>query len=344
MIDKILVRGFRKHKKKKVIRLSKRVTTLHGGSATGKSTIVRALEWVHDNSPSGDSMINWDSKSALVRVETDNHKIIRKRGKNENYYKVDKKKLKSFGVGVPSQIREILNLSDINFQGQFDPHFWFSLTPGEVSRKLNSIINLEVIDNTLSNLNSMSRNNKAEAKVLEHRISELKRKKKQLRFVRTMNVDLKALVTTKTRFDENADNARLLDNLYNMAVELRSKAKNARNRASGAAFVVSLGDTYSTAASDRQRLSELISTGRQAERLMNNKPPSLDSVTKARDSLESVRSDIYTLELGVSALVNKRKKVCQTKEDLKTYRKRLSKVEGDKCPLCGNKLKKGQVA
>ena len=123
MIEKIEIKNFRAQEKQK-IELGKGVTTIIGSSFIGKSTIIKAFKWAVRNKPAGDSVINWDADKAAVRITFDDgNKVVRRRGKNLNNYKLNKKVFTAFGNDVPSQISNLLNISEINFQNQFDAHF-----------------------------------------------------------------------------------------------------------------------------------------------------------------------------------------------------------------------------
>jgi DNA repair exonuclease SbcCD ATPase subunit len=67
--------------------------------------------------------------------------------------------------------------------------FWFGETAGEVARKLNGIVNLSMIDTTLSNLNSMQHKAKAAVDICEERRKTAKEKIEELRFVEEMKDD-----------------------------------------------------------------------------------------------------------------------------------------------------------
>jgi len=143
MISKIEIRNFSTHKKQD-LEFSPNVTTITGSSFLGKSTILRAIRFVCMNRPTGDKFINWDADKTSVRLTIDKKKIVRRKGKGNNSYTLDKQEYKAFGNDVPQPIANLVNMSDINFQGQHDAPFWFCETAGEVSRQLNAIINLEV--------------------------------------------------------------------------------------------------------------------------------------------------------------------------------------------------------
>ena len=131
---------------------------IHGLSDHGKSAILRALYLVANNKPNGTPYINHDSKETTVILETNGHKIERKRSEKINHYKIDQEKaLVGFGQTVPESVSKIIEFDEINIQDQLTPHFLLSSTPGEVAKILNRIIRLDDIDRALKNIESMKR-------------------------------------------------------------------------------------------------------------------------------------------------------------------------------------------
>jgi len=189
MIEKIQIRYFRAHKKID-IEFSPFVNSIIGRNAAGKSTIIRAIRWVVKNKPSGNSVINWDSKKAAVRIIFNKDKITRTRSKTINSYKLNGKEYKAFGNDVPEDIKKAFNLSDINFQGQHEAPFWFCESAGEVSRQLNSIVNLQVIDDTLSNISSGIRKAKTNIEIITDRLKDAEDDRTKLTFVKEMDKEL----------------------------------------------------------------------------------------------------------------------------------------------------------
>ncbi len=228
MINGIEIRNFRTHKKQNVV-FGPGVTTIVGESFDGKSTIIRALKWVSLNKPAGDKMINWDAQEARVRVTVDSKKVIRKKGKT-NSYKLSGRKdpFKAFGSDVPEPIQQLFNMSSINFQTQHEPPFWFCETPGEVSRKLNSIVNLEIIDLTLSNIASEITTTKISIKIITKRLEEAQEKKKSLSYAKEMNNDLKRVETLQKDSKKLTTSTLLLTKLVVSAILIQKTRKNQR--------------------------------------------------------------------------------------------------------------------
>ena len=67
MISKIKIKNFRSHKNTE-IELSSGVNIICGDNDLGKSTILRALNWVNNNKPSGDSYITHGKNKSTVSI------------------------------------------------------------------------------------------------------------------------------------------------------------------------------------------------------------------------------------------------------------------------------------
>lgn len=192
MIENITIQGFQAHDKL-TISLDFGVTTIVGASDVGKSSIIRAIRWLALNLPSGDSFIRWGEQRARVDAKVDGKFVLRERG-TENTYVLDTREFKAFGNGgVPEEITNLLGISEINFQGQYDSPFWLSDTAGEVSRHLNRIVGLEIIDDVLSKLTSLIRKRSTEVEVTEKRLDDAREECKDWKFAKDVDADLAVL-------------------------------------------------------------------------------------------------------------------------------------------------------
>jgi len=190
MLKSINLEKFRLHKNLKIV-FDPYITTLVGKSYAGKSTVINALKWVNLNKPTGTSIIPWGAKQAKVSIKLDTHKITRIRGKGKNLYlltenvrgAITKHKFKAFGNNIPEKITNITNITENNFQGQHSLPFWFGETSGEVARKLNSIVNLSLIDTSLSYLSSTLTKARHTVDICKDRLEESRKRKKELVFI-----------------------------------------------------------------------------------------------------------------------------------------------------------------
>lgn len=172
-------------------------TCVRGQTDVGKSAVLRALRWVCLNDIGGEEFITHGKRQCLVclkvKIKNELHIIWRIRGGGENVYKLDGQEFKAFGNSVPEPIARLLNVSGINFQSQHDSPYWFTESAGEVSRRLNSIVDLSVIDTALSYAASEVRTAQDRLNVCEERAIELKNEYDELEPQRGRIKDFDAL-------------------------------------------------------------------------------------------------------------------------------------------------------
>ena len=169
MLKKVKIQNFQSHKDTE-LEFSKGVNVIAGQSDSGKTAILRALRWVFNNKPQGDSFRSHWGGDTEVTVEFDDGFVTRGRHKkNDNFYgwHKDEKQFKAFGTNVPEPLVEYMDIDSVNVQSQLDPPFLLSETPGEVAKYLNNIANLSLIDSATYNINSKHREIEDEIKLLE---------------------------------------------------------------------------------------------------------------------------------------------------------------------------------
>lgn len=114
MIKKLTLINFQIHKRLE-IEFDKHFTVIIGGNNRGKSSIIRAINWVFYNSPVGDWMrrINEDNELETAKVKivfNDGMIITREKGEKINKYIVDGDEYENFGYGVPEKVLEKLKI------------------------------------------------------------------------------------------------------------------------------------------------------------------------------------------------------------------------------------------
>ena len=162
MFEKISINNFQSHKATRM-ELSPTVNTLQGNSDCGKSAVMRALGWLLFN-PAGDYFVSdWAKKGKTisapceVSVVANGHTITRRRDKDFNGYTLDGQVFEATRNSVPPQILEALGLGEVNVQRQLDAPFLLSMSAGDVSRYINSLVNLTRIDKWTVSVNGRGR-------------------------------------------------------------------------------------------------------------------------------------------------------------------------------------------
>lgn len=193
MIEKIEIHNFQSHKAT-VLELDSKVNTLQGNSDCGKSAVLRALHWLIFN-PAGDYFISdWARNGARqvapceVIVHANGHKITRRRDKDFNGYYLDDEVFEATRNTVPQKILDILNLSEVNVQRQLDPPFLLSMSAGEVSRYINSLVNLSRIDTWIKASNSRDLELKRDVEAAVARVDKAQKLVESFSFLSTLEV------------------------------------------------------------------------------------------------------------------------------------------------------------
>lgn len=168
MLTKVFIKNFQAHSKS-TLKLCPGVNIITGHSDNGKSSIIRSIGWVISNRPSGNAFrrdgTSEDEPIVVKLVTDDSGQIVRRKSAQENAYKTDDEVFKALRSDVPDEIAELLDLSEVNIQGQHSPYFLINDSPGEVAKKLYSLIDMDVIDSVLSRINKrvLQLNNEAKS-------------------------------------------------------------------------------------------------------------------------------------------------------------------------------------
>lgn len=282
MIERLLLKDFQIHERMEVV-FDERITVLVGPSDAGKSAVLRALRWLCFNRPSGDSFIRHGSKDTCVRLLVDGQAVLRRKGGGVNRYRVEGDVYTAFGTGVPAQADDLLQLGPVNFQAQHDPPFWLSLSPGEVSRELNAIVNLGLIDQTLANVASELRKAKAVVEVNKARFEGAKQRRKAIAWVRKANDKLSKVTSIQKRLAVKRERAARLTLLVKEATQALKEKQDV-----GAA-ALSLANLCSQA-------EELIAKRQRLERLETM----VDQAKREKEELCRLREQLSTVEKTVN--------------------------------------------
>ncbi len=288
------------------LELDEHITTIIGPNDVGKSAIIRALYWLSFNKPSGASFIKHGKSSCKVSLELDDFVISRKKSDNENTYLLkennQEKEYKSFSTKVPEEIELLLNLGDINFQKQLDPPFWFTLTGGEVSKEINSIISLSKIDSTLYKLAQEVKKSKMSITITQERAQQAEHDIKENQWVVEAEKELDLIDSLVEKQQECIKSINILYKIIKDIEEL---------------------ETYIEKETKRLRLLNLdIYT-------MEDTAYKIKEKTERIEKLEGIITQISNLEV----------KECDLKKSIEGHRRRIEELTGQECPLCEQPIK-----
>ena len=167
MIRKLEIENFQSHEKS-ILEFDEGVNVIVGSSDSGKTAIIRALRWIVWNRPSGEAIRSYWGGTTSVSVTADEGTVVRAKDKVDSYHihypDSSVQDFKAIGTSVPEEVSGLLNISEVNLQGQLDSPFLLSDSPGQVALHFNKIAHLDVIDKAISNINSSIRELKGKIK------------------------------------------------------------------------------------------------------------------------------------------------------------------------------------
>lgn len=141
-----------------ILRFHPGVNVIIGESDQGKTSIFRALYWLRNNRPSGDDFVSQWADRAEVELETDDdppvhvHRLRSRGGGVNQYYVQGGQPFEGFGLKVPPAVVQALNIEDINLQPQMAGPYLLGDSPSEVARYLNQLVDLDIIDRSVTNI------------------------------------------------------------------------------------------------------------------------------------------------------------------------------------------------
>ncbi len=191
MLSAAIINGFQSHKNT-AIKFSDKITVFVGKSYSGKSAILRALNFCINNSYTSEEYINDDTGSCEVIISAvdrgRNFCVSRKKtksGKKENTYTLEIEGEKpqpftAFGLTVPREISALFNFSDCNYQRQFASPFLAFSSNGEIAREIRKLSGIDIIDSVVSSINSKTQKLSKDVVSLEKDIADIDLKVKDL--------------------------------------------------------------------------------------------------------------------------------------------------------------------
>jgi chromosome segregation ATPase len=320
------------------------ITSIVGATDKGKSAILRALRWCCLNDLGGDEFIREGAKEAVATitiadVERDElHTVQRAKGK-QNLYVLDGDEYKAFGQNsVPQDIERLLNLSPINFQSQHDAPFWFSETAGEVSRQLNAIVNLSVIDTAMANIAAQVRVVTTTCSVVQERFESAKNELAELESKRGRIEDFAQIVKQHERTKQLTQNRDRLEHLLNTMSQRADQYVFQDGKFKEGTEVVDLGRKAKRLLQQADQLSSLLRSIAETQ-AKSTPPPSFAAVEAAHEEWTGLQGEVEGFQAIIEDIQNKQVFCEDRKRVLEQAKKNFhTKIKGENCPICQRPL------
>lgn len=226
MIAQIHIKNFQSHRDTK-LHFVAGINTIVGPSNSGKSSILRAMEWVLLNYPSGTEFISVGADYAEVTITlSSGYAVSRKRTRSNavNTYTILYQGsvipdgiLTGFGSNVPPQVLDVLGMTRMEFgiAKQLEAPFLISETPKVRAETIGNLEEVARIDKALQEVNDDLRDNAKRQRETDVEIKkstqEMQRLEKELKHDRVVCAQFEE---QKERYDNAQQLLRLLRPVY----------------------------------------------------------------------------------------------------------------------------------
>lgn len=321
-----------------------RVTTVVGETGAGKSAFLRSLKFLLFNHWRK-QFLRHGAKTAAVELFIDGRRVKRVKGKGVNCYHLDGKKLSAVGkTGVPEEIARLLNVTPANFQNQHDALFWFSETPGAISKKLNKIVNLELIDSSLAAAGAGVRDAGRRLADAKEELKAAKEAEETTRWMDDFVAKGRRLAKAKKELDKTDEELQELKSLVTQARNARGLVKAQEQAVNVGRKVVSAGRELVKVDGQVSDLGGLITQARRYKAAAGVTMPEFDGLKAVRKEADETADDCAQLEGLVADAKAARRSALLAKMELVAkavmlnHLKKHRKKEDKKCRLCGSPL------
>jgi DNA repair exonuclease SbcCD ATPase subunit len=355
MIETLLIRNFQSHKRTE-LKFDKGVNCIIGPTDSGKTAIIRALQWLFWNTPSGNAFCSdWSENDTTVKIlgwqhwnkATDDY-FERGIDKKGGYYLHGDVMLRAFGQTIPEEVKKYFNMSEINIQEQQDSPFLLNESPGKIAAFFNKIAGLSKIDTSNQYIQAQIRaTNYAisyNTTLLEEKEEELKKYSnlheadKKLKILEKYEKEQTLLIKSKKVLRSSINDIETI-NFNLQEVELLIKAEENVNK------IIQLLETKTKKIQEALHLSAVILKIKEK----NRKITACNNISQAEDKVVNLIQQINNFK-SLSAYLSQFKSVIN---NLQQVNKNSFKIGGklkqmedkwveefpDTCPLCGSEKK-----
>jgi DNA repair protein SbcC/Rad50 len=347
MLKQVNIKNFQSHHWS-TLQFVPGINIISGVSDSGKSSVMRAIKWVVTNRPRGSAFVTYDATSQTrVSLAFDSEApVTRSKLGAKNVYTRGKKHFKTANE-VPDEIVSSINLGNINFQSQLDPHFMLQESPGNVAKQLNKIADIEIIDFVMKKVAADISKNRAETtyvstrlKQFEDRISEFD----DLDVIEAIVDDIKDNESLIISVDNNIDT--LLNAISNLEVvkselshldlwlEVETQALDLQTTIDEFQLISSKYETLSSIVSEVETIVEDMD---DYDELLNLEDKA-ESILLSYTSLQDVESRINQMTSIIGSVEVFEDCIEDSNESITRYKTELRDVlaSSNVCPFCGS--------
>ena len=326
------------------------VNGIVGVSGSGKSAILRALDWVINNNPSGDDFIShWADYCIVTIFDGVDWSVSRIKGKGINQYTltINGQKIQvfeGFGRDVPEPIKAILNIQDFNMRFQHNSPFLMNESSGAVSRYLNKIAHLDIIDKATSNIEATLKKEKGQAEFEKQTVANTDEKLKRFAGLTDLEDDLLIV-------EQQTDSCEKLEYSIASIRKLRDQANESLALWNEMNIVLMLQPEYIQACDGAEEIKRATEYYNELDKLQEDATVlmcelhSVESLIDVKDyvlKMVSLYEWIMDQNFNRSLLVQFIKSINDLEQEIRAMafsilglKKAFEEVFPETCPLCG---------
>lgn len=350
--------------KKIELSFSPGVNIICGPSDQGKSSIIRMIEYLCFNKPSGTSFrsdfLTDKKESTLVEgVFKDKKEVTISRERNltsKNEYRINNKSFVALRTDVPNEVSQITKMTDVNIQSQHpnDQYFLLTKKPGQVAKELNKVSGLEIMDKAMSDINSQVREANSELKIYQKEIETTKSYLEETSWAEKAIKEKEKLIQEKQtiyKLQEQIDDLELIITKIQKIDTLLQKSKNIPK----ALKTLQELETQKQEISDIAKKKETIENSLNAIKKIDLKLKAYQSIKKSQialkaiekqaEQIKTINNRIEQIQSIIEPLILVEKQIKKEDKEFELlYSEFTHRLKTEPCPVCNRKGKQDGIS
>jgi exonuclease SbcC len=350
MIKTLEIVNFQSHENS-VLEFVPGLNVVSGTSDSGKSAIIRSLIWAFFNKPSGfgfRSVFAHESEETSVGIEFPEGYFIRRRTAKGNINEYEDKlgTHSALRTDVPESVSALSNITELNVQRQLDPYFLLQESPGEVARRLNGIVNLNIIDDSVKRVNRIVTEGNFKVSFLEEQLEQQEKALEQFEDYDEIAKELEALNQEASSIDslkrskndlyeqiekaasiqKSIDEFPDFDSIYKSVSRLKSSIEDVHESEKLADEL----DEYIEKWESLIREIDSIPSTEGIEELISSIESEISSISEDRKIVNQIKTRINEIIFAQREIKETDEKNARNMEKLEEWKK-----NNPSCPICG---------
>ena len=369
MITEITLNNFQCHKSLSIP--VGKITTLVGPSDSGKTTILRALDWICFNLGRPALIQRRGADFVTASITVDGHNVTRSTVNNS--YHIDQLSFKTIGRNIPTEVTNLLHITEDNIQRQHDYLFWFTAKGAELVSNLNKVVDLTKLEDWIHVAVQKESIFKDEVTYCTTRKAELEHSIADVIVYKDADVDLKAIEDDFAVIDNKRNKADNLASVLNQLQVIQDKESVYAGYISELQSIIDETDEYTKQKQRAEQIDGVLVRGKQLDarirslRSLSDFTADFDSYLAKHKRLIDLERTVDELEMDYSvyipdqeleraytahkritelqdiltALISLERDIENKTEQVEEIKKEMQEKSGGICPICGKMMEEG---